>query len=426
MGQHLSKTERQQIVFENQQKELHIQEAAKLNQSFLYVISRAQQINLRNTHSGNARFRFMVSFLTQNEGVVKKEILKRWMISLVFLTENLEKKCPKWFKQTDYLRALIELAKYRSSWIRPLEGWKPKLKSDYERFKELVTYLFALYPFPAVLNHLFFHQEDFFFVKDFIYLAQGGSMRNINTTIPLTHKMRIEFIKSPDGFRIHEAFRYAQVRGLGGDELLAHRMAYSWLGRNTKRDEVLWETFIRIVIAGGMFNQDKLDELIDYIRHQRNENQGYSLKGRTLQSLIRQSDPWHNGGLKVQQLKGIIAWKSALFEPFELRQGKAENEILYQMVELLSNKELIAEGTTMHHCVGSYSYYCAKGQTRIVSLRKYQFGIEIDRMATIEVDLRAKQIVQAKCRYNKPISGKALSLLHSWANLNGLLIGKYL
>lgn len=430
MGKHLSKSERNRIIREKEQAEFELRQAyqksARLNQSFVRIIEDAQNPNLRNEYANNERYQFMVSFLIQAELVTKKETLRKYIANLIFLTEKLEGKCPKWFKDKEFIRALIEVAKYRSGWIRPIEDWKPKAKGEYEKFKELINYLFAQYKYPMFLNHIFFYQQDHFFIKDFIFLVQGGSIKHINSEIPLTQKMKAEFMKSPDGFRVFEAFRYAQVLCLGGDELLAHRMAYSWLGRNDKRDEILWEAFIRIVIAGGMFNHDKIGELIDYVRNEVNQNPAYSLKGRTLQSLMRQSDTWHNTMNKEQRKQGLIVWKSSNFETFEIEDGKCEDDAKLKMIELLSNRELADEGKKMNHCVGSYTYCCERGKTKIVSLRKYHFGLETDRLATIELDMQSKRVVQAKYRYNKPITEKALSFLHKWANLNGFAMGKYL
>lgn len=427
MGNHISKQNRQKIASEKLKKELAIKNAfkraAKLNGSFVNII---KEVEVGNIDWQNERMMCVANFVKYNQLKIKKRVLNQWIENLIFLTQNLEEKCPSWFKDTDYLKALIELGKYKNAWIRPLEDWKPKAKGDYERFKELIEYLFAAYKFPAFLSHIFFHEVDHFFIKDFIFLAQGGSIKHIFSTIPLTQKMRVEFMKSPEGFRIFEAFRYAQVKALGGDDDLAYRLAYSWLGRRDERNEEFWEHFVRILISGGMFNHDKIIELIDYVRRQLAENWAYTLKGRTLMSLIRQSDEWHSQMAGIKQVNGAVVWPSVDFKSFEVVEGKDFNAVTYRMVELLSNKELIDEGNKMHHCVGSYSQYCAKGRTRIVSLRKFNIVGEVERLATIEVDLNSKLIAQAKYRYNKFIGDKALKMVQEWACLQGFIVRKYL
>ena len=69
----------------------------------------------------------------------------------------------------------------------------------------------------------------------------------------------------------------------------------------------------------------------------------------------------------------------------------------------------------MKHCVASYTHYCAQGRSAIFSLRKYSNGVLHDIMATIEVNVFLKRIVQAKGKMNKPISEEAKKYIESWA-----------
>ena len=56
----------------------------------------------------------------------------------------------------------------------------------------------------------------------------------------------------------------------------------------------------------------------------------------------------------------------------------------------------------------------------IFSLRKYSGGVLNDIMATIEVSVFLKRIVQAKGKMNKPISEEAKKYMESWAAKNTL------
>lgn len=430
MGKHVPKLERQKILQETQEKEWLLKQAVtradNLNRSFVVIINQVLNKQFQPEDQNNDRLQFFVNFLAQNENGQKKEVMKNWIDNLVFMTQKLEKKCPKWFKDIYFIEALIEMARHRNLWIRPLEQWKPKLKSEHQRFKELIAYLFAEYRFPSFLNYIFFNPEDYFFINDFISLAKGESIKTISSTIPLNQRMKVEFTRSLEGFRVFEAFRYAQVIGLGGDELLAYNLAYSWLGQKRTRDEALWEAFVRILIAGETLNHDRIGEMIDYVRFEVRQNKSYSLKGRTVNSLLRQSERWREGIKRSQSIKEHSAWKPAFFEPFEITEGKGVSEIQYKMVELASDEELIAEGMIMRNCVASYTQYCVKGESSIVSLRKYQYGFEVERMATIDVEVCNKQIVQAKARFNKPIRRKAMLLLTQWAEMQGFTINEYL
>ncbi|WP_337044871.1 PcfJ domain-containing protein [Emticicia sp. 17c] len=427
MGKHLSKFIRQKLLQQKQETDKLLQEVLlqhnKLNKSFLKVIGHVLEKKIVSGYHKNARFIFFSDFVQNDISRPSEKGFNSWMVELVITVKILEKKCPKWFREKYFVRALLEIIRYKRYWLRPIEEWKPKLKSEHQKFNELVTYLFAKYSFPPFLNYIFFNKEDYFFVGDFIALAQGGSIRAIRSEIPLSHKMKVEFMQSLVGFRVFEAFRYAQVISLGGDEPLAYHLAYSWLGKKATRDEIFWEKFIRILIAGKITASKVIHELIDYVRFELTQNPAYSLKGRTFTSLNRESMRWHEAIKKSQLSKEESVWKPAFFQPFEIAE---ENEVHYKMIELLSDKELVAEGMKMNNCVATYTRHCVKGKSSIVSLRKYQFGSEVERMATIDIELSSKSIVQAKARFNGPINSKATELLTQWAKIHEFTICDYL
>jgi hypothetical protein len=109
--------------------------------------------------------------------------------------------------------------------------------------------------------------------------------------------------------------------------------------------------------------------------------------------------------------KGVQVWKPSGIESYKAKQNK---EIVL-LEELTDSKELVQEGNTMKHCVASYAYYCAKGKTSIFSMRKYLGGVRLDVMATIEIDLQLRKVVQAKAKMNRSISKEARKHLITWA-----------
>ncbi len=425
---HISRERRLSLKNEKEQEEQALQWAlrtsAKRHRSFLYVVQELKKEEFNQSLARQDRRYSELSGFLNDENWVK--LKSKLLEELEVLTLGLSRKCPAWFRDTDFLIALLMVGRYRKAWRQPLEGWRPKAKNDYGKFMELVSYLFLQYEAPPFLYHAFFHPQDYPYLETFIYLGNGGSMKEVKFRVQLTKKMQHYFLQAPEGFRVTQAVRWAQVCGLGGDYLLAHRVAYSPLGYDDRRrDENLWEDFVRILVQGGMFNLDKLTELIDYVRTCTQQNQEYSLKGRTLQSLLRQSNEWHHQMARIKSVKQVVTWQGVNWEPFTVVEGNGENPTAYKMVELLSNKELNEEGQRMHHCVASYAEDCLYGKTRIFSLRCYRFGME-ERLATIELDLRNRRIVQAKYRYNQRISDKAQHLLLQWADQQKLVLSKYL
>lgn len=240
-----------------------------------------------------------------------------------------------------------------------------------------------------------------------------------NIPIPFTQKMGHFFTQAPEALTVEEALRWAQVRGMNGDVKCAEKIAYSWIGTKPFEHEIFWESFLQLLLSTAMFNWNKLTELIDYAREMKRENPAYNLKGRTVQSLIRQSDEWHN---KYGHVKGNWFWKSCGINGFKV----SKKEELLELEELTEAKKLVEEGKAMKHCVASYTHYCAEGKTAIYSLRKYSSGLLTDILATVEINIFLKRIMQAKARMNKPISSEAKKYIDQWASKNMLTISPHL
>jgi hypothetical protein len=322
--------------------------------------------------------------------------------------------------EEDYIQAVFNMVQFRACWRNDIFEWRPLSNRGEVQVNELAFYLFCQYKVPGFLYKAFYEKTNSLFINWLIHLGTGKKVRELmNMPIAFTQKMGHYFLQAPGKFTIAEALRWAQVKGLNGDDKLAERFAYSWMGTKTYEDEDFWEPFIRIIVKEGMFNHDKLTELIDYVREAKRDNLNYTLKGRTLRSLMRQSTEWHKSVLLT---KGSKSWNPCGFYGY-----KAERkEQVIKMEELTGSKLLADEGRTMKHCVGSYVHYCVAGKTAIFSLRKYSMGLLTDRLATIEVNLSLRRIVQAKARMNKKISDEARKHLNEWANKNELSVSLYL
>jgi hypothetical protein len=312
-------------------------------------------------------------------------------------------------KEYSLIHGLFNAVKFSTHWLNPVEHWKPSTRNAEKQFKELVEYLFCRYEIPGFLVKGFFEHTNMLYINWLIHLGNGGRVKDLSMPIPFTQKMGHHFLQAPSSFTVEEAIRWGQTLGLGGDKQLANRIAHSWLGHKPYGDEEMWEQFIRLVVAGsGMFNCNKVTELIDYVREAKRIDAAYHLKGRTLQSLMRQSDDWHN---RFSAIKGMQVWKPCGLESYKVKLN--EDFILFE--ELTDSKQLAEEGNVMKHCVASYAWYCDKGKTAIFSMRKYLGGVKMDIMATIEVDLSLRRVVQAKAKANKAISNEAKKHLTAWA-----------
>jgi hypothetical protein len=318
-----------------------------------------------------------------------------------------------------YIQVLYNMVQFRSYWKQDLFKWKPISKQPVVQVKELANYLFCKYKIPDFLYQGLYETKNMQYIQWLMHLGDGGRVKEMrNIPIPFTQKMGHYFLMAPANFSIAEALRWAQVKGLKGEDGLAERIAFSWLGIKPYGDEDFWESFLRLVIGGGMFNLNKLTELIDYVREEKRVNLNYHLKGRTLSSLFRQSDTWHS---RFSNSGSNQVWKPCGIEGY---RAEKKSEVIV-LEELTESRKLTEEGKSMKHCVGSYAFYCAKGKSAIFSLRKYSGGILMDIMATIEVNLALQRVVQAKAKMNKPISEEAKKYMQAWALNEGLAINAY-
>ena len=300
--------------------------------------------------------------------------------------------------EEDYIQAIYNIVQFRSFWKKDVFDWKPLTKRGGDQLKELAFYLFCQYSVPDFLYQSFYEKSNRRFIKWFIHIGTGKRVRDLkDLPFEFTQKMGHYFLQAPSKLRIAEALRWAQVKGLNGDDKLAERIAYSWIGTKGYENEDLWESFLRILANGGIFNHNHITQLIDYIRETKRENTAYSLKGRTLQSLIRQSNEWHKKSLDE---RGNQFWAACGIKGFKIE--RKEEVIILE--ELTGSKLLSDEGRKMKHCVGSYTPLCIIGKTAIFSLRKYSLGLLIDTLATVEVSLVTKRIVQAKAKMNKKMA----------------------
>ena len=320
----------------------------------------------------------------------------------------------------DYIQVVFNMVQFRAYWRNDIFEWIPSSKRSSVQVNELAFYLFCQYKMPEFLYKAFYEKTITLFINWFIHIGTGKKVKElVNMPIAFTQKMGHYFLQTPKNFTVSEALRWAQVKGLNGDDKLAERIAYSWIGTKAYQDEDFWETFIRIIVNGGIFNHDTLTGLIDYVRNSKSENRNYTLNGRTLQSLMRQSDQWHKN---ISLIRGDQFWN-----PCGMHGYKVERKLEVVIMEELTGSKLLAnEGRAMKHCVGSYVQQCVTGKTAIYSLRKYSMELLIETLATIEVNLSLRRIVQAKAKMNKKISDEARKHLDEWASKNELSISPFL
>ena len=103
--------------------------------------------------------------------------------------------------------------------------------------------------------------------------------------------------------------------------------------------------------------------------------------------------------------------------PFTIRMANWEWEI----VELCSHSELVADGHDMRHCVAGYGRSCRRGRDAIFSLRSKQSDDpKMDRDVTIQVDRETRRVVQARGYRNSRPYFNCVRVMRIWAQRNDL------
>jgi len=210
-------------------------------------------------------------------------------------------------------------------------------------------------------------------------IGTGENIRKAaNLPITLTKKMAHWFLQAPDAYSIDAGFRWAQVTSLGGDRRLVDALLETRIAHDF-RDDDFWLSVLRFFIRNPMLDPVQINPIIDYIWNQRYENQivfcdpgvaeqmgpeqpNFSMKGRTVISLLKAVDSWHKR-LGRERKGGNLQWHTSGIKPATYIEGTKQTQDMkvWRIRELLSSNELIGEGRNMRHCVASYANSCSNG-----------------------------------------------------------------
>jgi hypothetical protein len=84
----------------------------------------------------------------------------------------------------------------------------------------------------------------------------------------------------------------------------------------------------------------------------------------------------------------------------------------FKFIQMRTAKDLIHEGTTMHHCVGGYADRCTEGRSIIFSMRKNEKSY-----VTIEIDPLNFDIIQRYTMHDITVTNQeALDIINKWHN----------
>jgi hypothetical protein len=338
---------------------------------------------------------------------------------------------------------LLALALYHGDWLRPVESWHPAKRNAWPQFSSLAQHLLARYPVQAFMTSAWFDLppgEKLPQHEWYKHLGRGENIRTAGLPLRLTRAMAHLFTQAPHHYSAVAAVRWAQVRGLGGSPALARAVVGTRLGTVLKNEE-FWESVLHFFVNHSSLDLSQVGPVVDFLQHQRFEwkegvslggvfgrqpppRPGYTMKGRTVASILRQVEEWHRElGRETDQPS--ITWQHAPFKDFLLVQGEEAlgNMRLWTISEILTSRALTLEGQAMRHCVATCKEDCVRRQTSIWSMQvETRRGRQ--RALTIEVDIPKRAVCQVRGKCNRLPSARERAIVERWAALEGMRIAE--
>ena len=374
------------------------------------------------------------------------------------------------FRSCTYGEALASIATFSDKWIRPLSQWKFKTHNKRRQFDSLVDHLFSVHPAPRFLANEWFRSDFKLGLQNqamFVQVAAGHSIRKMKLPITFSKKMAHHFHRAPDWLSLRQAIRWSQIQGLGGSQDFAKIVVATSLGSEFSND-TFWRSVFRWFIDRPMFDVQLFPMVLDYIQYQKfgvgtmpridigpngqsiqsdvvPERPNFSIKNRTPTSLMREVDRWHlrlhrldpnsfrqnwpHSGIREFRMTDPTIpqgdFKSLTGDFNEKAPTKDVENSFWTIQQLLSAKDVVAEGAEMNHCVASYVNSCVKMKTSIWTLRKHLNG-RVKRTLTIEVKLRERRIAQIRGKNNRSPNSHELRVIRRWAQLADLKIKSFI
>lgn len=326
--------------------------------------------------------------------------------------------------------------------VRDPRSWHPQMKTrDPARLRlAAARHLFALYPVPAMLEHVWIDDagleadEARLRKRWYVVAARGGSLFKAGASEWLTRKEVHAFLRPPAGLGFEQAFWHAIARSHTDDPGLAMAIARSKVARSPRGETAFWREVARFFCAYPAATE-AIDDRCDYVAECRRRDRGWRIQGRTPASLSRGMQAWHRDLAAIERIEAVArrarwrgaavpadaAWPGAPLADWEWapssREAKARHE-RFVVRQLKQAEDLVMESRAMRHCVSSYAAKCIAGQASIWSLRRCtKEGIA--RLLTIEVDGR-QRAVQVRGFANRTAHADERQVLERWAKARAI------
>lgn len=285
---------------------------------------------------------------------------------------------------------------------------------------DLLRFLFTKHEvpgflFPTWLSSNNLHEAHLKWLLWFIIIGQGGSLKRASKYFPwaISGKYQHHLNEAPKHFNPRDASLLAEVKRLGGTLTTHHRLARShYFTFDPSEDNYRYRSFWEDTLNWLRKNEDALNDeecgdILQWAIHKHTEGERglaekFTWKNRSLAACRERADRYFTS---LNQPSISRHWKS---KGWGLEFTDDDNTS-WSITELTSAAALAKEGQTMRHCVASYAIRCQSGYSAIFSLKK-----NTHHCITIEVDLRKRQIVQARGKFNRSANDKENTAIAHW------------
>jgi hypothetical protein len=279
---------------------------------------------------------------------------------------------------------------------------------------------------PNVLWGGFFDADRMVLAPLVVWVASGGSLfqyAKARFPIPLTRKMAHLTLASRSEHSLLRAMRRAEVIALDGSDALATAWASSLHAAQLGTCEE--EAFFLVVLEWLATRDHKTEDvsvMIDYAAERFREDHAFSMKGRTVESFLRDARAWHTELARLRVVRQCY-FPSSGFKPLTLERS-APTRVIWRVEEIRTSKDLFEEGKRMGHCVYSYGHAVVSGAASIWVLTMEDGTGPTGRwvMLTIEVRNHERSIVQARGRFNRMPTSEERAVLARFASHNNLAL----
>jgi len=321
--------------------------------------------------------------------------------------------------------ALIRLAAFSPSFVRPLSSWRPPRRRPARMWRSLVAHLLDRYPMAAPLDLLLLDTDrPEALTTTYIDVAGGRSWRALG--LPTVVNRAVAHALSTPSAAVTTAMglvRDAQARAVG--LTTAHRQVVRErhaLQRFLDDEDGLFAA-LSFLAQHPEMTVAEVTAVVDGLASV--EGDLPSMKGRTPRSLLAlcreasaASQARQHGRIDV----GPLPPPPYAGGRYEVVNDPHFGTPTFVVEPLRTGLELVNEGLAMRHCVGTYAEKAKGGHVVIVGVRRCLSDGGEKRAVTIEVQPARAAIAQVRGRTNRRATDAEQAVVRCWAQEQGLAI----